>query len=179
MDLCHTIQYGIVFVLTQFSWILLYLSYFLAKLIMGRNPYFSFICTQCGRLGFDPWVRKIPWGREWLSTPVFLPGEFHGQSSWAGYCHRESHTTERLTLALLSCVQLFVTPWTAVQPSRLLCPWSFPGKNTGVAYHFLLLGIFLTQGSNLHLPSLLHYRWILYHWATWEAPFLLYSLDKC
>ena len=28
---------------------------------------------------FDPWVKKIPWGREWLPTPEFLPGEFHGQ----------------------------------------------------------------------------------------------------
>ena len=31
--------------------------------------------------GFRPWVRKIPWRREWLPTPVFLPGEFHGQRS--------------------------------------------------------------------------------------------------
>ena len=30
---------------------------------------------------FDPWVRKNPWRREWLPTPVFLPGESHGQSS--------------------------------------------------------------------------------------------------
>ena len=41
-------------------------------------------------------------------------------------------------------------------PSRLLCPWNFPGKNTGVGCHFLLQGIFLTQGSNLHLLHLLH-----------------------
>ena len=37
------------------------------------------------------------------------------------------------------------------RPTRLLCPWDFPGKNTGVGCHFLLQGIFLTQGSNLHL----------------------------
>ena len=36
-------------------------------------------------------------------------------------------------------------------PTRLLCPWDFPGKNTGVGCHFLLQGIFLTQGSNLRL----------------------------
>ena len=30
---------------------------------------------------FDPWVGKIPWRRKWLSTPEFLPGEFHGQRS--------------------------------------------------------------------------------------------------
>ena len=32
------------------------------------------ICPQCGRLGFDPWVGKILWRREWLPTPVFWPG---------------------------------------------------------------------------------------------------------
>ena len=36
-------------------------------------------------------------------------------------------------------------------PARLLCPWDVPGKNTEVGYHFLLQGIFLTQGWNLHL----------------------------
>ena len=33
---------------------------------------------SCRRLGFDPWVRKIPWRRKWQSTPVFLPGKSHG-----------------------------------------------------------------------------------------------------
>ena len=28
--------------------------------------------------GFDHWVGKIPWRREWPPTPVFLPGEYHG-----------------------------------------------------------------------------------------------------
>ena len=37
--------------------------------------------------GFNPWVGKIPWKREWPPTPVFLPGEFHGQRSLAGYSH--------------------------------------------------------------------------------------------
>ena len=32
-----------------------------------------------------------------------------------------------------------------------LCPWNFPGKNTGVGWHFLLKGIFPMQGSNQHL----------------------------
>ena len=42
---------------------------------------------------------------------------------------------------------------------RLLCPWDSPGKNTGVSCHFLLQGIFPTQGSN---PGLLHCRQTLY-----------------
>ena len=33
----------------------------------------------------ESWVGKIHWRREWLSTPVFWPGEFHGQRSLAGY----------------------------------------------------------------------------------------------
>ena len=39
-----------------------------------------------------------------------------------------------------------------LQPARLLCPWDFPGNNTGVGCHFLLQGIFPTQGSNPGLP---------------------------
>ena len=46
----------------------------------------------------------------------------------------------------------------APYPARLLCPWDFPSKNTGVGCHFLLQGIFLTQRSNLHLPLLLHWQ---------------------
>ena len=40
--------------------------------------------------------------------------------------------------------------------TRLLCPWDSPGKNTGVGCHFLLQGIFPTQGSNPSLLCLLH-----------------------
>ena len=43
------------------------------------------------------------------------------------------------------------------QPARLLCPWDFQGKNTGVGCHFLLQGVFLTQGLNLGLLGLLQY----------------------
>ena len=37
------------------------------------------------RHGFNPWVKKIPWRRARQPTPVFLPGESHGQRSLAGY----------------------------------------------------------------------------------------------
>ena len=42
------------------------------------------IRLQCGRPGFDPWVGKIPRSRAWQPTPVFLPGESHGQRSLVG-----------------------------------------------------------------------------------------------
>ena len=45
------------------------------------------IRLQCTRRGFDPWVGKIPWIREQLSTPVFWPGEFYGQRSLVGHSH--------------------------------------------------------------------------------------------
>ena len=53
-----------------------------------------------------------------------------------------------------------------LQPTRLLCPWDFPGKSTGMGCHFLLQGIFLTQGSNL---GLLHCRQFLYNLRHQEA----------
>ena len=43
------------------------------------------------RGGFDPWVQKIPWRRAWQPTPVFFPGESHGQRSlaaWEATVHR-------------------------------------------------------------------------------------------
>ena len=51
------------------------------------------------RLGFDPWVRKMPWRRKWQPTPVFSPLESHGQRSLGGYSlwgHKELDTAEHL-----------------------------------------------------------------------------------
>ena len=58
--------------------------------------------------GFNPWLGKVPWRRKWLTTPVFLPGEFHGQKSLAGYSpwgRKEPDMTERLTLRTLTSPQ--------------------------------------------------------------------------
>ena len=54
---------------------------------------------QHKRPGFNPWIRKISWRREWQPTPVFLAGEFHGQKGLAGYSprgHKEWDMTEQL-----------------------------------------------------------------------------------
>ena len=58
--------------------------------------------TTCnaGDTSFIPWVGKIPWRRAWQSTPVFLPGESHGQRSLAGYSPwgcKELDRNEQLT----------------------------------------------------------------------------------
>ena len=42
---------------------------------------------QCRRCGFDPWVGKIPWRRKWQPSPVFKPGESHGQRRLAYTVH--------------------------------------------------------------------------------------------
>ena len=94
------------------------------------------ICLQRGRPGFDPWVGKSSSRKEWQPTPVFLPGEFHGQRSLVSYSpyiyiyiyihiyiyiytHTHTytyihiHTYIAVVVVLsLSCVQLFATPRT-------------------------------------------------------------------
>ena len=57
----------------------------------------AFQCRRCKRHRLSTWVGKIPWRGAWQHTPVFLPGESHGQRSPAGYCpqgYTESDTTE-------------------------------------------------------------------------------------
>ena len=66
-----------------------------------HSPYCSLFYT-CGsvvqhrRRGFNSWLGKIPWRRKWQPTPVFLPGESHGQRSLADYSpwgHKKINTT--------------------------------------------------------------------------------------
>ena len=52
------------------------------------------------RRDIGPWAGKIPWRRAGESSPIFLPGEPHGQRSLAGYgpwVHRETDMTEQLS----------------------------------------------------------------------------------
>ena len=58
-------------------------SFGLPKWRRGKEP-----ACQRRRYGFHLQVGKIPWRRKWQPTPVFLPGEFHGQRSLADYSPR-------------------------------------------------------------------------------------------
>ena len=49
----------------------------------GKEP--ACQCRRCKRLGFDPWVGKIPWWRKWQPITVSLPGKSHGKRNLAGY----------------------------------------------------------------------------------------------
>ena len=80
------------------------------------------VCLQCRRPGFDPWVGKILWRREWKSTPVSLPGESPGQRRLVGYRlwgRKESDMTEQLLLKY-ACVYIYM--YWAGQKSL----WVFP-----------------------------------------------------
>ena len=61
------------------------------------------------------------------------------------------------------------------QPSRLLCPWNSPSKNTEMGCHSLLQGIFPSQGSN---PCFLLCRQILYHLSHQESDQCPYKKDS-
>ena len=101
------------------------------------------ICLQFWRPGFSSWVGKIPWGRKWQPTPVFLPGDSHGRRNLIGYSPwgcKESETTERLCFSftfsfIKSTTILFRTsPSLEVEQelpqgcTRFLAalPWSWP-----------------------------------------------------
>ena len=68
-------------------------------------------------------------------------------------------------------------PRYGLYPTRLLCPWDSPDKNTGVGCHALLKGIFLTQGLNPWLLCLLHCRQILYLWSHLGSPMYILYLN--
>ena len=61
------------------------------------------LLSNCRRPGFNPWVGKIPWRRKWKTTPVLLPGKFHGWRSLVGYSpwdRKESDMTSDFTFFL-------------------------------------------------------------------------------
>ena len=86
---------------------------------------------------------------------------------WLLYCMAQIMFYTFCTYFPCTQFQMCMCVWVHAQPcptlcnpmdcglSMLLCPWDSPDKNTGAGCHFLLHGIFLTQGSN---PCLLHWQ---------------------
>ena len=58
-----------------------------------RDDNFTSPIKRHKRQGFNPWVGKMSWRRRWLPTPVFVPGEFYGQSSYSPWSCKELDTT--------------------------------------------------------------------------------------
>ena len=114
------------------------------------------ICLQCQRPRFDPWSGRSPGEGNGLPTPVFFPGEFHGQKSLVGYsswsCRiRHDWVTSSHSLYLTVCDPMDCTGFSVrgILQARIL-EW---------VSHSLLQGTFPTQGWN---PGLLHCRQILF-----------------
>ena len=115
-------------------------------------------CRNHRRCEFNPWVRKIPWRRDWLPTPVFLPGKSLGQRILMGHStqgHKESDRTEH-TCAVASSVQ-----FSSVAPScPTLCD-PMDCSTPGLLLHHQLLELAQTHIHRVndaiqpshHLPS--------------------------
>ena len=70
---------------------------------------------------FDPWVGQIPWRREWLPTPVFLPGKFHGQRSLASYSPWESRRVGHNWVTFITLLHLPVYIDTNIKWTFTIC----------------------------------------------------------
>ena len=89
--------------------------------------------------------------RMWVEISGFPPLVIWTRSCWSIFSQ-----LNKLYMVVVSCSVVSDSLWPhGLQPVSLLCPWSSPGKNTGVSCHFILPGVFLTQGSN---PCLLHWQ---------------------
>ena len=95
--------------LLKYGWFtMLYLFQGLPRWLSGNESVCQ--CRRCKRCRFDPWVREIPWRREWQPTLVFLPEKFHGQRSLVGCSLRggkESDTTERAWISFRCLAKWF------------------------------------------------------------------------
>ena len=106
------------------------------------------------------------WGREEPLTCLFNNSQMmmmmmmfwtwgpHFEKQGCRLIKLSSNTWTKRDLCVHAQSCLFATLWT-VAHQALLSPWNFPGRNTGVGCHFILQGIFLAQGLNLHLLWLL------------------------
>ena len=115
----------------------------------GKEP--ACQCRRHKRCGFNPWVGKIPWRKTWQRTPVFLPGESHGQGSLAG-SQRVGHDWSNLARThegglcpFQTKVVLCPRGWREVQDTQMLARWEGLGNLEAIQ----------TQGSH-RLPSPRH-----------------------
>ena len=81
----------------------------------------SKVCLQCMRPGFNFWVGKIPWRRKWQPTPVFLPGELHGQKSLPGHRGLQRVRHDWVTNTFTFTVHIFTSLVKFIHKCFILC----------------------------------------------------------
>ena len=107
------------------------------------------VCLQYRRPRFNPWVRTIPWKREWQLPPVFSPGN-HGRSlvGYSPWSHKDLDTTEWLILLTLTLIMNLNTPeiyrlFLKKKKKVLSFQISFPQGNILLTVRYVLLDPFL------------------------------------
>ena len=99
----------------------------------GKEP--NCPCSRGKRHEFVPWSRKLPWRREWLPTPVFLPGEYHGQRSLMGYSSQVAKSWTLLKqLSTNTQIQRCLDPF-----SSLLATDEFQNSNLKIYFRKLYM----------------------------------------
>ena len=101
--------------------------------VHGEDPACQY--RDAKRRVFDPWVGKIPWRRKWQPTPVFFPGESHGQRSLVGYSP-QGHNASECDWSDLSCMQ-----WKNAHKALSKSSWHPGSTSIIVIYHDVLLGL--------------------------------------
>ena len=114
------------------------------------------------RHGFNSWVRKIPWSRKWEATPVFLPGESHGQKSLVGYtpwCRKELDKTEWLSMH----THTRVSSWSMIPSRRVFLMVPKLSRGPPLCFCSTIVGIFaFTFILNHKVTTLiLNHKWCL------------------
>ena len=123
-----------------------------------------------------------------LCWHLFLQHHFLNPDWWLGWCWWQ--LKKYLCVCVCACSVVSNSLWPlGLQPTRLLCPLTSPGKNTGVGCHFFLQGIFTIQVLTSHLLCLLHWQADFLHFVTprkylkiyvrWQNPTAAYEGDQC
>ena len=146
----------------------------------------NFKVQQVNSVRFQGWEKNLLWLKPLPSRPIpllFAPVDLCYSPSWSRYWEKmtkillfwfsymkiQSELNYRLT-CVRACSDVYNSLRSyELMPTRLLCPWEFPGMDTGMGCHFLFQTIFPTQGSSPHLCISCIGRQFLYHWTTWEA----------
>ena len=156
----------------MFSWVTYYIELFSQVLIFLQYSWVSLVAQLVKNTPAmqETWVGKIPWRRERLPTPVFWPGEFHGLYSLWG--HKESDTTEQLSLSLALTFLTLPPLWLLRNPSSESNSYHQLFKSTASCMYMLLL---LSWGLRIN-HWLLPFRW----WLSYQnKPNQIYKNTKC
>ena len=110
--------------------------------------------SESSFLKFSGKKKGMMWGNDLLTTLIVLIVVIMLQ-----YIQTWNHHIVLLPVCVLSYSAVYYSLHPhGPQPARPLCPWNFPGKNTGAGCHLLLQGTSLTQGSNPRLSCLLYWQ---------------------